>query len=107
MNEQLWYPLESLKHLEPAKTDKYTDKYNGLLISSGEGESISYYFGNKIKNLRKKNNITQEKLANYLAITRQTLSQIETGQRILKVNELISIINFFKINPDYFLKEWV
>lgn len=36
-------------------------------------------FGKRIKEIRKKNNITQEKLAEILGLDNQTISRIETG----------------------------
>lgn len=40
---------------------------------------MKIHIGSNIKELRKRNNITQEKLAEYLDITYQTVSKWENG----------------------------
>ncbi len=42
-------------------------------------QSTIKLFGRRIKEIRKKNNITQEKLAEMLCLDNQTISRIETG----------------------------
>ena len=52
--------------------------------------------GNKISDLRKKENLSQEKLAEKLGVTRQTISKWELGETapdILQAKELAKIFN--------------
>ena len=52
--------------------------------------------GNKIADLRKKENLSQEKLAERLGVTRQTVSKWELGETapdILQAKELSKIYN--------------
>jgi transcriptional regulator with XRE-family HTH domain len=61
--------------------------------------------GEKIQNLREEYGVSQEKLATHLDITRQTLSQVESNNRMLKVDELKKLSEFFNIEVEYFLRE--
>ena len=51
--------------------------------------------GEKIKELRKAQNITQDKLANYLNISYQAVSKWENGTALPDVTLLPKIANFF------------
>ena len=51
-----------------------------------------------IKELRKKKEISQEEIANLLGLTRQTYSQIETGEREITISEAQKIADIFNIN---------
>jgi len=53
--------------------------------------------GNKIKELRAKNNITQEKLAMKTDVSRQTIISIEGGQYTPSALLALRIANIFKL----------
>jgi len=59
--------------------------------------------GRKIKELRKKQDITQEKLAAYLNISYQAVSKWENGLAYPDITMLPSIANFFKVSVDELL----
>lgn len=56
--------------------------------------------GSNIKELRKQNNITQERLAEYLGVTYQTVSKWENGTSLPSISLLPSIANIFNISID-------
>lgn len=56
--------------------------------------------GENIKTLRKLNNITQEKLAEYLGVTYQTVSKWENGTSLPSIALLPSIANVFNVSID-------
>ena len=56
--------------------------------------------GNNIKKLRKESGITQEQIASKLCISRQALSNYETGKRIPDIYELIVFADLFEVSLD-------
>lgn len=56
--------------------------------------------GEKIKELRQKNNVTQEKLAEYLNITCQSISKLENNNALPDISLAIPLANFFGISMD-------
>lgn len=56
--------------------------------------------GSNIRELRKRNNITQERLAEYLGVTYQTVSKWENGTSLPSISLLPSIANIFNISID-------
>lgn len=56
--------------------------------------------GEKIKDLRKKNNITQEKLARYLNISCQAVSKWESNTAMPDISYVVPIANFFGVSND-------
>lgn len=60
--------------------------------------------GEKIYNLRKKKNLSQEDLASILNVSRQTISKWETGESNPELDKIVPICNFFEISTDEFLK---
>lgn len=56
--------------------------------------------GTKIKQLRKQNDITQEKLADYLNISYQAISKWENGTALPDISMVIPIANFFGVTMD-------
>ena len=59
--------------------------------------------GNKIKNLRQKNNMTQEKLAEYLGITSRAVSQWECDRTAPDISMIPALCNVFDISSDELL----
>lgn len=59
--------------------------------------------GNKIKELRKQQNITQEKLAAYLNISYQAISKWENGTAYPDITLVPRIANFFNVSTDTLL----
>ncbi len=59
--------------------------------------------GEKIKELRKAQDITQEKLANYLNISYQAVSKWENGTALPDLSLIPAISNFFGVSSDYLL----
>lgn len=64
-------------------------------------------FSLKLKNLRQKNNLTQEQLANelntryHLNESKATISQFEHNKRIPDLDRLINIADYFQVSLDY------
>lgn len=61
---------------------------------------MNLYIGKKIKDLRKSQDITQEKLADYLNISYQAVSKWENGTALPDITLVPSIANFFGISTD-------
>ena len=60
-------------------------------------------FGNTLKSLRIKNNMTQAQLANRLGLTKSVISAYETGLRMPSYDVLIHISRIFNVTTDYLL----
>lgn len=60
-------------------------------------------FGNVLKTLRLKNNMTQAQLAQKLGVTKSVISAYETGLRLPSYDILIHIAKFFNVSTDYLL----
>ena len=56
--------------------------------------------GNRLYNLRKEKNISQEELANALDVSRQTVSKWETGESMPDFNKIKPICDYFGITTD-------
>ncbi len=54
--------------------------------------------GRKIKNLRLERNLTQEKLAEYVNMSREHISCIERGKNLPTVETLYYIAEYFQID---------
>lgn len=58
----------------------------------------------RLKFLRNKKRITQQRLAIELGINQNTLSRYETGQRQADYDTLIKIADYFNVSIDYLLE---
>lgn len=58
----------------------------------------------RLKLLRIKRNLTQQRLAIDLGINQNTLSRYETGQRQADYDTLIKIADYFDVSIDYLLE---
>ena len=61
------------------------------------------HIGEKIKELRRKNDMTQEKLADYLNVTYQTVSKWETGITNPDLSLIVPLARLFKVTTDELL----
>ncbi len=59
--------------------------------------------GEKIKELRKAQDVTQEKLADYLNISYQAVSKWENGLALPDITLIPALSNFFGVTSDYLL----
>ena len=60
-------------------------------------------FGNTLKTLRLRENMTQAQLAQKLGLTKSVNSAYETGLRLPSYDVLIHISKIFKVSTDYLL----
>lgn len=61
---------------------------------------MKIYFGENLKNLRTQKGLTQEKLANFLGVSYQTISKWEHNDTYPDITTLPAIAKFFKISID-------
>ena len=57
----------------------------------------------RLKNLRKENKLTQEKLAKLLNVSRTTITEYERGTNLIATPFLYTICKKYKISADYLL----
>lgn len=60
-------------------------------------------FGNRLKTLRIKKKLTQQKLADLLGLTKSVISAYENGLRYPAYDVLIKIARIFKVSTDFLL----
>ncbi|MBR2389002.1 MAG: helix-turn-helix domain-containing protein [Clostridia bacterium] len=60
-------------------------------------------FSERLKNLRKQNKITQEKLAAIIGVERSSIGKYESSTTIPSNETLIKIAQFFNVSTDYLL----
>ncbi|MBE6143886.1 MAG: helix-turn-helix transcriptional regulator [Erysipelotrichaceae bacterium] len=61
-------------------------------------------FGERVIKLRKINHITQEQLADYLQVSRQSIFKWEKNKTYPEIEKLVSLSNIFDCSIDYLLK---
>ena len=59
----------------------------------------------KLYELRKKDSLSQEQLAERLGVSRQAVSKWESGKAVPESDTLISISEYFNVSLDYLMKE--
>ncbi|MCK5731850.1 MAG: helix-turn-helix transcriptional regulator [Tenericutes bacterium] len=62
-------------------------------------------FHEKLRNLRKQKNMSQEELANQLDISRQSVSKWESGLSMPDLENVIKLSELFEVSLDYLLKD--
>ena len=62
-------------------------------------------FSEKLKMLRKENNLTQEELAEKINVSRQAITKWESGDGIADIENLKQISNIFNVSIDELVKE--
>ena len=60
-------------------------------------------FNTRLLELRKQRELTQNELANYIGVNKQTISQYERGVRRPDFDTLCSLCDFFNVSSDYIL----
>lgn len=64
------------------------------------------HFGKNLQYLRRKNgNITQEKLAEQMGVSRQTVSKWESGESVPEIGKLIELCELFSCTMDALLRD--
>ena len=61
----------------------------------------------KIAHLRIANNISQEKLASLLNVSRQSVSKWESGENLPQIDKVMELCEIFKISADDLLNDKV
>lgn len=64
---------------------------------------MDYLISKKLRELRKDRNITQEKLAEILDISRSKVSSWETNKRDMTITDAVNIANYYEISLDNLL----
>lgn len=59
--------------------------------------------GDRLKELRKSKNITQEELGNVLGVTKASICCYEKGTRTPTIENLIDLMEFFGVSADYLI----
>lgn len=58
----------------------------------------------KILNLRKANDLTQEQLAEKTGVSRQSVSKWESGQAVPELDKIVTMCDIFGVSTDFLLK---
>lgn len=66
---------------------------------------LKQHIGIKIKELRQKRSMSQDKLADLLETTKQTVSRYERGDRQANQDILFKLSDVFNVSVDYFFPE--
>lgn len=61
--------------------------------------------GTKIADARKKQNLTQEQLAELMGVTRQSISRWESNAAYPEIEKIVHLVEILKINCDYLLRD--
>lgn len=61
---------------------------------------MNILIGNKLKQLRKKKNLSQEQLATYLHLSQSAYARMENGENHSWAAHLDKICEFFEITPE-------
>lgn len=67
-------------------------------------DDIDFYkkLGDKIKNIRLKENLTQKELGDYLGVSNQTIARYEKGNISIPFCSIVKLCEFFKVSVNYF-----
>ena len=61
---------------------------------------MDFIIADKLKDLRKNKNITQEQLAEKLDISRSKVSSWETNKRDITMNDAVNLVNLYNVSLD-------
>jgi transcriptional regulator with XRE-family HTH domain len=94
-------------HQDFARDKAFWQKYfldSPIMKSEGRQKEIRMNISNQIKNYRKQNNLSQEELAEKIYVSRQTISNWETGKSYPDVHNLILLSTLYEISIDELIK---
>ena len=105
--------LQEYSHLENLNIQNYYEK-NGnfeklMIFIEGIIKSLEFFNNKKsttferLRNLRKINNLTQDDIAKYLDIHRPTVTQYESGEIIPTTQNIIKLAKLYNVTTDYLL----
>lgn len=69
------------------------------------GKGIAMSLGKNIQYLRKQKKITQERLAEIMSVSRQTVSRWEADEVVPELNKLVALGELFACKPDALVRE--
>ena len=72
-----------------------------------ESERETMEFSQKLVQLRRREGLSQEQLADRLGVTRQSVSKWEGGAAMPDVGKLISLSELFGVSVDYLVKDYL
>ncbi|MBE6748343.1 MAG: helix-turn-helix transcriptional regulator [Ruminococcaceae bacterium] len=61
------------------------------------------HFTHQLKEIRLQKTKSQEEIGNVLGITKQQYQLYESGKREIKVNQIITLCEYYNISPEYIL----
>lgn len=67
---------------------------------------IDLVVGNRLRNLRRSQGLSQSAIAHAIGITFQQLQKYEKGTNRITCGRIWDIANFFGLSVDYFFQEW-
>ena len=74
-------------------------------MSKKERNGVKMKFNEKLTQLRKSKNLSQEELGNELGVARQTVSKWELGETTPEMDKLIKMSEIFEISLDELIKD--
>lgn len=102
---------DTIPTLQVYKLANYYNKSIDYILEISNNNKDIYYnndinkelIGNRIKEIRIDNNLSQNKFAKSIFINQSTLWAYEKGQTLITTNNLISIAKEYKVSIDYIL----
>lgn len=105
--------VPGMKSLETLKIQNYYEKsadfekliifIEGIIKSLEFFNRVKYTISERLKKLRKLNNLSQDDIAKYLEIQRTTISQYESGVLIPPTLNVIKLARLYNVTTDYIL----
>ena len=105
--------VPGIKSLETLKIQNYYEKsgdfekliifIEGIIKSIEFFNRVKYTISERLKTLRKLNNLSQDNVAKYLEIQRTTVSQYESGDLIPPTLNVIKLARLYNVTTDYIL----
>lgn len=105
--------VPGIKSLETLKIQNYYEKtgdfekliifIEGIIKSIEFFNRVKYTISERLKTLRKLNNLSQDDVAKYLEIQRTTISQYESSDLIPPTLNVIKLARLYNVTTDYIL----